>query len=447
MNTSIFYFTGTGNSRAVAERIQSNLGDCTLSNLADYDWKSPILSERVGIVFPVYFWGIPNMVRKFIQTANFPKNCTIFAVATYGGSPGNALPITKSLLEERGFSLQSGFHVKMPDNYIVFIKVPEPERQKEVILRSRKKLDMMSEWIAKNNSTRIKVANPFVAIYHNTFRKGFATRDKNFTVDNRCTSCGKCVSVCPAKNITLDYGKPVWHHHCEYCLGCLHSCPQQAINYGKKTVKKRRYSCPGMQMLSIFLITGMLFSMGGCQSQTNETAPLVGESVVSQTNTQGLGSVEISFPFERQNGYATNQFAVWIEDENENLVKTLFATKFTANGGYKKREDAIPTWVERSSIKTNSDIPIETIAGATPDTGEQKFVWNCVDQEGNPIPAGTYRYCVEGTIFWEDRVLYTGTIQVGDEPTSTEATAEFSTESAKNKTMLGTVTASYLPNK
>lgn len=446
MITSIFYFTGTGNSRAAAEKIQNKLDNCTLYNLADSDWKAPVISEQIGIVFPVYFWGIPNMVRKFIQTANFPKNCNFFAVATYGGSPGDALAIVNSLLLARGLSLQAGYSVKMPDNYIVMLKAPTPEVQKEILLQAQKKLDTISESICKNHTIKIKTTNPFISAFHNTFRKSFATRDKNFIVDNHCISCGKCVSVCPAKNVTLEQGKPVWHRHCEYCLGCLNVCPKQAINYGKKTIKKRRYFHPGMQMLSILLVAGMLFGMGGCQNQSDPT-PSIGESIVSQADIQGLGTIEISFPFERQNGYATNQFAVWIEDEEKNLVKTLFATKFTAKGGYKKREDAIPTWVERSGIKTKSDIPIETIAGATPDTSEQKFVWNCVNQEGNPVPAGTYRYCVEGTLFWEDRVLFTGTIQVGDEPTSTEATAEFSTESAKNKTMLGTVTASYLPNK
>lgn len=66
---------------------------------------------------------------------------------------------------------------------------------------------------------------------------------------------------------------------------------------------------------------------------------------------QTSGKVEIKFNYEKRAGIASNQFAVWIEDEDGNFIKTLYVTRFTGNGGYKKRPDALPLWSKKHSKK------------------------------------------------------------------------------------------------
>ena len=60
------FFTGTGNSRYVAERIAKALGD-VLFNMNDHikaGDTSPVASdERLVIVTPTYAWRIPRIVR------------------------------------------------------------------------------------------------------------------------------------------------------------------------------------------------------------------------------------------------------------------------------------------------------------------------------------------------------------------------------------------------
>ena len=36
-------------------------------------------------------------------------------------------------------------------------------------------------------------------------------------------------------------GHPVWQHRCTECLGCLHICSDEAIDYGGKTKGRKRY--------------------------------------------------------------------------------------------------------------------------------------------------------------------------------------------------------------
>jgi ferredoxin len=74
----------------------------------------------------------------------------------------------------------------------------------------------------------------------------YADKDKGFVLSNDCIGCGRCVKACSMKNIVLTDGKPIWQHHCEFCLGCLQSCPKQAINWKQKTQKRNRYINPNL---------------------------------------------------------------------------------------------------------------------------------------------------------------------------------------------------------
>jgi len=67
MKNVIYYFTGTGNSLAVAKKIAAALGECELVPIASLRDTPAIApdAERVGIVCPVYFLGLPLMVAEF----------------------------------------------------------------------------------------------------------------------------------------------------------------------------------------------------------------------------------------------------------------------------------------------------------------------------------------------------------------------------------------------
>lgn len=174
-------------------------------------------------------------------------------------------------------------------------------------------------------------------------------------------------------------------------------------------------------------------------SNNSSSVPTIkqGEDSISKT-------LEISFPYVKQKGYATNQFAVWIENESGEYIKTIFVTKFTATKGYEKRKDAIPTWVEKSNISDGSTREIDAVTGSTPKKSAYLvYVWDCKDKDGNEVPKGVYNYYVEGTVKWESRILYSGKIEVGGTDSSSEGKVEYSTEEARESDMIGAVKAVY----
>jgi len=155
---------------------------------------------------------------------------------------------------------------------------------------------------------------------------------------------------------------------------------------------------------------------------------------------------EISFTFNRQSGSSSNQYAVWVEDSSGNFVKTLYATKYTANGGWERRPQSIPLWVSRSGLSTMAKKDIDAFSGATPRTGAQSYRWDGTDKNGNPLPSGEYRIFLEATLRGDNRVLYSASITLGNSqgiPTETFVAAGYFGSSTSERGMIEDVRVVY----
>jgi hypothetical protein len=110
---------------------------------------------------------------------------------------------------------------------------------------------------------------------------------------------------------------------------------------------------------------------------------------------------ELSFSYTRLSGSASNQFAVWVEDSQGRYIKTLYATKYTAIGGWKRRETSIPVWVKKSGLSNLTNAQIDAITGATPRTGALTYAWDGTDSSGAFVSPGNYILFLEGTLRWD----------------------------------------------
>ena len=137
------------------------------------------------------------------------------------------------------------------------------------------------------------------------------------------------------------------------------------------------------------------------------------------------GLLTITFNYEKQPGLASNQFAVWIEDMDGNLVKTLYTTSFTANGGYRIRPDILPIWVTKSDAVSMEASEIDAITGSTPEAGDLSFTWDLTDSHGNAVVLGTYQFLVEGSLRWYNRVVFSGIIDTEGSATVVQGIAEY----------------------
>ena len=93
----ILYFSATGNSKYVAQRIAEFLGEKAVSILADDLPDEPIK----GLVTPVYALGLPDIVEKFLLENKLQKQDYLFFVATYGTTPGQAAYFANKAFKSR----------------------------------------------------------------------------------------------------------------------------------------------------------------------------------------------------------------------------------------------------------------------------------------------------------------------------------------------------------
>lgn len=173
---------------------------------------------------------------------------------------------------------------------------------------------------------------------------------------------------------------------------------------------------------------------------------------VAQNAKKAEKTLEVSFNYEKQGGPGSNQYAIWIENEKGEFVKTLFVTSYTSKGrarggqpaqrGYIVRPTCVPVWVKTSKAEEKTDEQLDAVTGATPqNSGTQTFSWNFTDEQGKAVPQGTYKVKVEATLYFDSDIIYTGTFTTKDKAGNIALTSELTKPDEQHKNMVTEVKA------
>ena len=175
------------------------------------------------------------------------------------------------------------------------------------------------------------------------------------------------------------------------------------------------------------------------------TTSLTACTTQPQTKSNEDHTVEISFEFKHAGTPASNQIAIWVDDENGKLVKTIMATDFTAaRRGFELRSMALEHWTDAAKPADMSEVELDAVSEATPRSGSCIYTWDLRDETGEQVPDGKYTVNVEGTLYWESNVLYSAVIDTRDERTDLEVTEERSEpDNKQNEEMLTDVKISF----
>lgn len=243
------YFSGTGNTKYCIEKFisicESNINAIALENKTVLD---EIKKEQdIILAYPIYYSNLPKIVRDFIEQNNeIWKDKNIFIICTMGLFSGDGAGVSARLLKKYGATIIGGFHIKMPD-CICDVKVLKrsSSENKKIIQNANDKLKHSVQML-KNGKTPKEGLN---FLYHLAGLFGqrlwFFHKTRYYSTDlhidkNTCIGCGKCISLCPMKNLAIRQGEVYSSGKCTMCYRCINYCPKKAITLiGHKVITQK----------------------------------------------------------------------------------------------------------------------------------------------------------------------------------------------------------------
>ena len=248
-NYTVYYFTGTGNSRYIARKIAAVTGGEPVDlnrKFKSNDFSAAEASENVVFVTPTYCYRIPQIVSDWIKRVRFTGVKRAWFVMDCGSGIGNAAKYNKELCDEKGFEYMGTAKIVMPENYIAMFDAPEKDEAARIIRNADPFIEAAAEKINSGNklrSPRVLPHDMLISGPVNPLFYRFGITAKPFKAGKSCIGCGKCASLCPTNSIIIKNGKPLWGDNCIHCMACISHCPTCAIEYGRKSKGKPRYTC------------------------------------------------------------------------------------------------------------------------------------------------------------------------------------------------------------
>jgi ferredoxin len=247
----IFYFSGTGNAKKVAEWMNKHANEegvhSELVDISKMDIRKvqPEPGEMIGIISPTHGFNYPPIVINFIF--RFPRakyRNKIFLMNTRAGMKlsklflpglsGIAILLASLVLLLKGYRIVGMRPIDLPSNWISL----HPGLKEKVIVSMhehyhKKAVCFIDQMIHGKRNYHSLLGLPWdLAISPIAFGYYFIGRfvlAKTFYASHACDNCMLCIKQCPVKAISLVDNRPFWSYRCESCMRCMNNCPKRAI--------------------------------------------------------------------------------------------------------------------------------------------------------------------------------------------------------------------------
>jgi len=266
----IFFFSGTGNTWWVADRIKKKLDarginadivptDSVDSKKADWWIKS---ADLVLFGWPLYGHDMPDPVKTFVDNLFVvEKGKHIHTFCTSSDYTADGAYLYHRQFEAKGLIIDSAAYFTMPFHLYIqrgHRKQPNEKFIQQFFAGCEKNVDGYVKTLMEGEArVRGKKLSWLGTLQRLPYRFNRTSRQNRMSVDeSRCTRCGACAELCPVKNIKFDVA-PHFLGHCAQCLRCYAFCPASAISLNGRLhdVKLGRpYSLPDKRFKPYMLI-------------------------------------------------------------------------------------------------------------------------------------------------------------------------------------------------
>ena len=243
----VFYFTATGNSLYVARAFSAepvSIPQALKEGKLEYE------ADEIGIVFPDFAAAAPLMVREFVEKARL-KAPYIFSVITFGNFAANVADWWDDFCRQKGVICQYINTLLMVDNYLPVFDMNEQVKIDKHIPEN------LAQIVADVEARREFISH----VDADERMQGWLKRlqDDHFPMEaerllvlnaEACIACGTCAQVCPHGNFTMgDVAE--FKGACEYCLACVHACPQKALTLHRERNPRARFRNENVSLMDI----------------------------------------------------------------------------------------------------------------------------------------------------------------------------------------------------
>jgi flavodoxin/ferredoxin len=260
----IFYFSGTGNTWHVADKIKKQLdanninADTVSIEKVDPKKANWWIKTADLIIFgwPVHFCGLPDAMKEFIDNLKpIEKGKHIHTFCTYMFFPGDGAWNYHKSFEKKGLITDSTQNFRMPSNISTTGGIFGTPRDEKKVLKIIEKCDRGAEdYVRRLLIGMAKVHGKYVMPIGALVRTFYQIRREKYMSivglnKDRCSKCGECALICPAENIKMNAGSlksdacwggneyPEFAGKCALCFRCCAICAENAITISGRTRK------------------------------------------------------------------------------------------------------------------------------------------------------------------------------------------------------------------
>ena len=234
------YFTGTGNTKRVADVAKSNLVSLNheielvdVMNLNSFDIST---YDGVFIFYPIYGFNAPKPIIdlvKNIKKLDKQLPCVIMKQSGEHLFWNNASSLYLiRLLKHRNIKVTNEYHYLMPYSFI-FRHSDYMAYKMDTVMKELVPLDLKDVLSGKEVHIKRFFLDRLFAWILRIQWWGGRVNGKHYKVEqDKCVKCMTCVNNCPSKNITFKDGKFIFENKCLMCQRCIMYCPTHAIKGG-----------------------------------------------------------------------------------------------------------------------------------------------------------------------------------------------------------------------
>ncbi|MDF2947292.1 MAG: hypothetical protein K0S51_1971 [Bacillales bacterium] len=241
MKILINYFSGTGNTKFVADKFAEAFlteeYSVELFSMEDRDLSNADCDLLV-LGFPKFYGYVPLFYLDYVkETLNQSKDTKkVIMFCTESGGTLTSFTEFIEILNDKNYETVWATSIIMPNNYLIKSNYePTPVLVTEDRIN---KIFSTVKYIVDNvigNNTHIETADEEKASRARAMAYGLKEKAgmiaAGYSVDSSCDFCDDCVRVCPTSAILKVEGKYVFTESCINCVRCVNICPSNSITY------------------------------------------------------------------------------------------------------------------------------------------------------------------------------------------------------------------------